>query len=202
MNKIKKDENGHIVVETVGAFIPLVLLMISILSLVNIVTVQARIHYAMTQTAEKISIYSYALKAIDNPEIKSVFTGINTMADSNVINTDDTASVIEDIVNAGKDRLAGYVLDRVINQFVESYLANDNESGREFLKRFGIRNLDFGSSILIDKNENIRLTAEYEADYTFGALPLPFGPGLKITQTVITKSWQNGSGTGYGALNE
>lgn len=57
----KSDEGGYIVVETIGAFVPFVLLVISILSLVNIVTVQARVHYALTQAANTISMYSYVL---------------------------------------------------------------------------------------------------------------------------------------------
>lgn len=56
-----KDEHGYIVVETISSFLLLVLLMLSILSLVNIVTVQARVHYALTQAAETLSMYSYAL---------------------------------------------------------------------------------------------------------------------------------------------
>lgn len=58
---MEKDENGYIVVETIGAFLLLVLLMLSILSLVNIVTVQTRVHYALTQAAETVSMYSYVL---------------------------------------------------------------------------------------------------------------------------------------------
>lgn len=58
------DENGYIVVETVGAFIPFVLLVVAILSLVNIVTVQARVHYALTQAANTFSMYSYTLEVL------------------------------------------------------------------------------------------------------------------------------------------
>jgi len=57
----KNKDGGYIVVETIGAFIPFLLLVISILSLVNIVTLQARMHYALTQAANTISMYSYAL---------------------------------------------------------------------------------------------------------------------------------------------
>lgn len=56
------DKNGYIVVETVGAFLPFLLLIISILSLVNIVTLQSRVHYALTQAANTLSVYSYALE--------------------------------------------------------------------------------------------------------------------------------------------
>jgi len=58
----KKRENGeagYIVVETVGAFMLFVMLIVSILSLVNIVTLQARVHYALTQTANTLSMYGY-----------------------------------------------------------------------------------------------------------------------------------------------
>ena len=58
---MRKDENGHITVEVIGAFLPFVFLVVSILALVNIVTVQARVHYAMTQTANTLSMYSYVL---------------------------------------------------------------------------------------------------------------------------------------------
>lgn len=56
-----RDERGYIVVETIGAFLPLVLMMLSILSLVNIVAVQARMHYALTQAAQTVSMYGYVL---------------------------------------------------------------------------------------------------------------------------------------------
>lgn len=59
---MKQDEKGYIVVETITAFMLLVLLMISILSLVNIAVVQSRVHYALTQAAESVSLYSYTLE--------------------------------------------------------------------------------------------------------------------------------------------
>ena len=60
---MKRDERGYIVVETIGSFLLFVFLMASILCLVNVVTVQARIHYAITQAAETVSMYSYVLDA-------------------------------------------------------------------------------------------------------------------------------------------
>ena len=61
---MKKDDNGYIVVETIFSFTLFVFLIISILSIINIVTVQARVHYAITQAAETISMYSYTLDAM------------------------------------------------------------------------------------------------------------------------------------------
>lgn len=59
---MRRDENGYIVVETIGSFLLFVLLVISILSLINIVTVQSRVHYALTQTAGTLSMYCYTLE--------------------------------------------------------------------------------------------------------------------------------------------
>ena len=56
---MRYDERGHIIVETIGSFLLFVFLIASILSLVNIVALQARIHFAMTQTAQALSMYSY-----------------------------------------------------------------------------------------------------------------------------------------------
>lgn len=61
---MKRNEGGYIVVETITCFTLFVFLMLSILSLINIVTVQARVHYAITQTAETISMYAYTLDAM------------------------------------------------------------------------------------------------------------------------------------------
>lgn len=61
---MKKDEHGYIVVETIGAFLLFVFLNASILSLINIVVVQSRIHYALTQSAQALSMYTYALEAM------------------------------------------------------------------------------------------------------------------------------------------
>ncbi len=61
IGKLRKS-GGYIVVETISVFILFVFLMVAILSLINIVTVQARVHYAVTQAAETISMYSYVLE--------------------------------------------------------------------------------------------------------------------------------------------
>jgi hypothetical protein len=99
-----KNESGYIVVETVGSFIMFVLLVISILSLVNIVTLQSRVHYALTQTAITLSMYCHIwevtgqvekIQEYDNPssktrqgteaileEIDSVIDSINSISKS------------------------------------------------------------------------------------------------------------------------
>jgi hypothetical protein len=69
--------------------------------------------------------------------------------------------------------------------------------GLDALEFFQYSNLGLGNSVLIDKDGNVNLTVEYEVEYKFGALPLPFQPTLRITQTAVTKAWLNGSGRGY-----
>lgn len=59
-----KKNGGYIVVETVLTFMLFVLLVTSILSLIGIVTIQARVHYALTQTANELSMYSYVIDAL------------------------------------------------------------------------------------------------------------------------------------------
>jgi len=61
---MRKDENGYIVVETIGSFMLFVFLMISILTLINITIVQSKVHYALTQTANELSMYSYVVDAL------------------------------------------------------------------------------------------------------------------------------------------
>lgn len=61
---MRRRDGGYIVVESITCFVLFTFLMASILSLINIVVVQARIHYAITQAAETVSMYSYTLDAL------------------------------------------------------------------------------------------------------------------------------------------
>ena len=56
---MKKDQRGYIVVETILSFSLFIFFCTSILSLINIVVVQARVHYAMSQSALAVSMYDY-----------------------------------------------------------------------------------------------------------------------------------------------
>ena len=62
MKEKLRSAGGYIVVETIACFLLFVFLVVSIISLINIVTVQARVHYALTQAAETVSMYSYVLE--------------------------------------------------------------------------------------------------------------------------------------------
>jgi hypothetical protein len=221
-----RDEDGYIVVETVGTFIPFLLLVISILSLVNIVTLQARVHYALTQAANTLSMYSYVLKATGAADdlmsmdskanttkenINAVFNGIESLAgnvfsgnnESNPLSSasdllSNPKELVQLIANYGLSELKNHAIAEVlILPLVERYLANGEVTGSEYLRSVRVINFDLGDSVIVDRNGNIKLTAEYEIEYTFGVLPLPFRPTLRVTQTVVTKAWLGGSGEGY-----
>jgi len=221
-----KEENGYIVVETVGTFIPFTLLVISILSLVNIVTLQTRVHNALTQAANTVSMYCYVLHAAgisgnlisldsktnaSKESIDSVFAGIETLSKGNgfdqasvnrMFNTAESAisdpkAAIQGILNYGAGEVRNQASAHLVKPLVGRYLANGDMSGDDYLSSVRVRNFDLSQCVIIDRNGNVKITAEYEIEYTFGALRLPFGPNLRVTQTAITKAWLGGSGEGY-----
>jgi len=202
---IRDNKNGYIVVETVGTFIPFVLVVVSILSLVNIVTLQSRIHHAMTQTALTLSMYCYVMEAMGvaddlsqldrkanefSSSINSVFDGINTLSN----NSD---SMLRGLADFGLNELKSYTSAEMIHPLLMSYLENGDASAEKYLENVKAADFNLTDCILIDKNNNVKLTVEYEVEYTFGALRLPFTPTLRISQTVVTKAWLGGSGERY-----
>lgn len=256
---MRRDENGYIVVETIGSFLLFVFLMISILSLVNIVTVQARIHYAMTQTAETVSMYAYTLEVLGvadhmqnsaqqaqkaETEIYTLQKNINEVLDQiESLNIDgikasgqktydqvsdfvssareDPKAILQEFMNLGLQQAGSLAFESlIVSPLMERYLSSGTMSGDEFLRAFqvidGIDGLDFADvdlvsfdtetgrftstanndSSILTANGNVKLTVRYKIDYTFGALPLPFGE-LEVTQEVMTKAWLNGLGEGY-----
>lgn len=255
---MQRDEHGYIVVETIIAFMLFVFLNMSILSLIGIVAVQARIHYAMTQAAETISMYSYTLEAMGiadhmvasakrgekaGKQITDFATNINGVV-SAIENTnwsglsksaestynqvsgfadeivDNPKSVMQDFLNYGLNKVESLALDRLMEPLMRHYLSNGSMNGDEYLKAFhvvdGVSGLHFytpnsvtikngriltgttDDSMVLDSQENIKLVVQYDIDYTFGILPLPWDSGkLHITQEVKTRAWLNGLGKGY-----
>jgi hypothetical protein len=204
---MRRDENGYIVVETVGTFIPFVLLVISILSLVNIVSLQAQIHFALTQTAKTMSMYSYILHVTgvaDSLMELDKKTSTTEEKIEDVLKGIETFTEIEDI-NFIRNLIATLSAYELFMKYLKTVAISDEEdlesipvmSDKEYLDSINVSQLRFRDSVLIDKNGKIKLTVEYEVNYTFGALKMPFGPTLRITQTVVTNAWLDGSGEGY-----
>ena len=213
-NTIDIGEGGYIVVETVGVFIPFILLVISVLSLVNIVALQARVHNALTQTANTLSMYSYVLKATGasdglislDKKAAATSEGLNSVLDgigalSGGISGDggigDPKTVIQNFANYGLNELRGIVFEQFARPLTGRYLAMGDMSGDDYLRSVRVVDFKFTDCVIIDRNGNVKLTVDYKIEYTFGALRLPFGPTLKITQTAVTKAWLGGSGEGY-----
>ena len=140
----RDDENGYIVVETIGAFVPFVLLLISILSLVNIVAVQARIHYAITQAANTLSMYSYTLEVLgvannlttlDNKANKVAGEANGIIGDINgVLNGIESISGVGGAIDSG-----GNAINRVFGWGEEA--AGNPKAALQLLMNYGLNEL-------------------------------------------------------------
>jgi hypothetical protein len=199
---MRKDENGHIVVETVGAFIPLVLLVISILSLVQLSATQARIHNALTQTALTISLYSYVIEVMDSRDANE---GIMDTVYQNLMNIASGSNLLPapyHTLSEAAGELRGSSAEFIVRPLMRRFLTNDGVDGNTYLLSAhvlgGIDGMDFTGTTIADSDDNIKITVVYRIAYTFGGLPLPLpNPYLEVTQTVMTKAWLGGSGEGY-----
>lgn len=248
---MRRNEGGYIVVETVMCFMLFVLLMASILSLISIVTVQARINYALTQTAETISMYGYVieaagaaehienidknaaeaqaeidkfndnfdkiLKAIQDIDISEVGSRGQALIDQGESLAADPERVVHMLLSYGTDTVMGLGLQEVARAMMERYLANGNLGGSAYLQSPGVFSSkpdpvmdgvndlvlfvadlsSDGDSTLLSSEGDVKLVVNYNMDYVFGALPLPFEDGLNFHQEAATRMWLGGSGDGY-----
>lgn len=254
-----RDEKGYIVVEIIGCFLLFVLLNFSILTLVNVTVVQARIHYALTQAAETVSMYCYALDCMGAAEhltnmagkaerteaeingfktnINGVMNGIESLgsgAISNGLNeigehgeaavnqaagwvddiSSDPKAVLQNLASLTLDKGLSELFEKMVRPLVGRYLTNGGIPGDQFLRDFhvidGLDGLEFANAMavfdpdhmgttdssLLTSSGNVKIVVQYEIEYGFGALPLPFNT-LKVTQEVMTKAWLDGRGEGY-----
>ena len=147
---MRQKEDGYIVVETVGCFLLFVFLNISILSLINIVMVQTRIHYAMTQAAETLSMYSYTLEAAGVAEHLQNSSALAEDLQSDV-NTfiGDVNGVLEAIEGLDLDGLveSGQNLYEQGSGFVDD-VADDPKA---FLQKFMNYGIQEGGGALLEK---------------------------------------------------
>jgi hypothetical protein len=104
---MRKDEKGMIVVETISTFILFTFLMAAILALVNIVTLQARIHYAITQATETVSMYSYVL------EVTSIAGRLRNL-EHNAGEVTESSNSFKNDINALIDGLENFDPDETI----------------------------------------------------------------------------------------
>jgi len=162
---MRKDDNGYIVVETVGAFTLFVFLMASILALVGIVALQARVHSAITQTAQTLSMYSYIYEITGNSSQFGVTNGETAIARAGANELKAGISAIAGAANLfSGDSLGsqgGIPLDSasdlfadpsalvslflgsgdkaaVLKPLIGRYLRNGSMTGDEYLKSMGV----------------------------------------------------------------
>jgi len=109
----------------------------------------------------------------------------------------DPKAMVQSFASYGINELRNAASVQVVSPMFERYLTNGEMSADEYLSSVRVVNFELVDCVLIDRNGNVKLTAEYEIEYTFGALRIPFGPTLKVTQTAVTKAWLDGSGEGY-----
>jgi len=161
------DENGYIVVETVGAFVPFLLLVISILSLVNIITVQARVHYALTQAANTLSVYSYTL------ELLGIANDLSAL--------DNKANRAETGINEIKNGI-----DAVLSSIRQTSGSGDEaDDGTAVVRAF-----DWGEELIGDPNEALQLLMAYGADRLWDRL---FG---ELVRPLVGRYLSNGGTSG------
>ena len=188
---MKKDEQGYIVVEVLILFIPFILAMMSITMLITVVAMQSRVHYALTQTANEISILSY----LDH--------NASSVTDRSPGNFDSAMDFIDSIATlfplGSIDRsmlLAYFNFEESFNEdfirgIFENYLADD----------FRVRmdnEFSFENSVL--DGDRLILRVDYGITFTFG--PLMPGPTLYVRQTAATRLWRHGhTGEGFNGLS-
>ncbi len=95
---MRRDEKGYIVVETLIAFTLYLLAILSILSLVNISVVQSRVHYAITEACEGVSMYSYIFQATG--QAKHI-TAMSSKADAAEANAQSVVNNLNQIMDSG-----------------------------------------------------------------------------------------------------
>ena len=225
MPKIIYDERGTILIEFIGSFLLFFLLMMSILSLINIVTAQARVHYALTETANTLSMYGYAnsiARAMPQGS-KEVLQDINDTLE--VLNTFRSGFTswknsapgknMENLSKFLSKTVQASTMKKEIEKLILYNLSAGGQSGEDYLRSTRISKLELtalttdsssasGKTSTIDLPQTpnvipespgiIKLTVEYEIDYSFMGLPLPFEPKLRVAQSVMTKMWYQKKG--------
>ena len=127
----------------------------------------------------------------------------------------DPKAVVQNLLNFGLNEGGNVALEQLLRPLVGHYLSNGSVSGNEYLEKYrvigGLEGLDFyrftasdlsavggQSSTLLTSEGDVKIVVQYDVDYTFGALLIPFAePKLHITQEVLTKAWLKGLGEGY-----
>jgi len=179
--RIHKDEKGYVVVETLGSLIPFLLMVAAILLFITIVATQAKVHYALTQTAEEMSIYQYYYEknASERDFANKLINIVNGSRNfGSISNNKANANLFSKLNEPDSLSCAEFIFDMYMNS------GNKNTGANDFKLDCKIEDGD------------ITLTVEYKIDFRLFSIwkPMDF---LTITQTAKTKTWVGGNGKGY-----
>ena len=191
-----KDERGYIVVETILGFVPFVIVTAFILSLAQIVALESRVHYALAQAAEEISVHSYVAKLkADGADLGSVSEFVSRV--NGLFSGPGSLTIGDEMIRGIVGYAEGIGGDQIMDVFGR-YLSGP-EPLDMYLKRMnvldGTRGFDFSSSDTA--SGSITIKVEYKISLPFMAA---FGAdfmAFPVVQAVSTKSWAQGNGEGY-----
>lgn len=157
---MRRDQGGYIVIETVGCFVLFILLLGSIINLINIVTLQAKMHFALTQTAETLSIYTYALDKLNHSgaaeddfaeNLDDLINGLEGFSQSQgreiaggkygmqeAVDGKDSVDILLDYIHCGDGGSINYLYWDAIHDLMNRYLSNGSLTGDEYLNQVGV----------------------------------------------------------------
>ena len=165
-------EGGYIVIETLFSFTMLVMVMVVIISLINIVAIKSRIHYAITQTAQEISMYAYVTTRLSEDEEKyesgyndgfewvesaqgaldTLSSGITSVSNNIAAGItgffidDYAAELMRELATAPSKDARQLIMEDAVKDVFAKYLSDDitraNAQADEYLIRSGVRGSD------------------------------------------------------------
>ena len=203
-----KNENGAIIVETIFSWLFFTFLVLSIITLINITTKQIRIHYAITQTANELAMYSHILYAtglsghimsaagagetvqgqidnvLDMGNLDTVFDAIGPFSETVGEVLEDPRQALRNLVAFGLDAAGNYIAQELLMRpRIERHLTGSG---------INVSDLNISDSIFIDSSGNIIIVAEYSVPMPFSGL-IPFPAEITIRKTAKTRAWLGGS---------
>lgn len=212
-----RNQYGYIMVETLISFSLFFFLIGSILGLVNIINLQSRVHFALTQTAEKISMCSYYGYVISENSLdpdqfiqsSREFQGVSGISQEEQTENSGNFELFSLFLELEEDVVKEGVLEEIILSFMSHYLKNGEQSGEEYLDSVYVVNGLNGFSLFSEGEDNdcrsyydieegvLQIHLEYQVNWNFFGVPLPFSPTVEMSQGVKTKLWRGGKNIEY-----
>lgn len=140
-----RDEQGHIVVEAVVVFVPFIILIALILSLIEFAFIHIRVQHALAQTAQQVSMYSYLIDVTGTAEAIGAANQVSSDVRDVKQNTEKIIEGLNTLKNFSDSTIGkavgtfgeiGESLENIINT-LKPY-AEDPKGSIELLGRAGI----------------------------------------------------------------